>query len=171
VLGAGESPGAEEWLVTPHAVVRYAAARLHVDATPTETRISLGEGVAFLWPPVAGAITEGWQRLTAGGEAGPPAVVIGGPPRNPDATVDRCASLAERSRALAKALLAPPDGGSGDRNVIAEQVTARRLARASCAIAALVVDTLPAGDPRRKEDLLARLRAADMAWRSFPLGG
>jgi len=168
VVGAGESPGAEEWVVTPQAVVRYAAARLRVDSGPQGTRVRLANGVAFLWPPGAGPASEGWQRMTAA------ETTIGGPPgTDPDAAsaaVDRCSSLAETSRRLAAALLAPAEAGPGG-SVAAEQVTARRLARAACAVATLRVDALAVGDSARKRGLSAKVREAEIAWRSLPLAG
>jgi hypothetical protein len=167
VVGAGESPGAEEWVVTPEAVVRYATARLRVDASPQSTRLRLANGVAFLWPPQGEAAAEGWQRLTAA------ETTVPGPPRTDStaatAAVDRCASLATRSQELARALLTPPDGGSGGGSVAAEQVTARRLARAACALAALRVDSLSVEETSRKAALSARVRAAEIDRRALPL--
>jgi hypothetical protein len=169
VVGAGESPGAEEWVVTPHAVVRYAAARLHGDAEPKDTRIQLANGVAFLWPPQGTAASEGWERMTT------PEATIAGPagvdPAAAAAAVDRCSSLAEHSRVLARALLSPSDGGSGQGNVAGEQVTARRLARAACAVAALRAASLPAGESGRKQGLSGKLREAEAAWRFLPVAG
>jgi hypothetical protein len=169
VVGAGESPGAEEWVVTPEAVVRYAAASLHVDASPQGTRLRLANGVAFLWPPQGEAAAEGWQRVTAA------ETTIPGPSRTDGSAaataVDRCALLAARSQELARALLAPPDGGPGGGNVAAEQVTARRLARAACALAALRVDSLSVGETSRKDALSAKVRAAEIERRALPLAG
>jgi hypothetical protein len=50
-IGAGETPGAEEWVVTPLGVVRYLAAKVTVDVHPSDAGVSLGSGVAFLWLP------------------------------------------------------------------------------------------------------------------------
>jgi hypothetical protein len=169
VGGAGESPGAEEWVVTPQTVVRYAAARLHVDAGPQGTRVTLANGAAFLWPPQGEAVSEGWQRVSAA------ETTIAGPPRaDSNATasaVERCSALAGRSRELARALLVPPDGGPSGGNVAAEQVTARRLARAACALAALRVDALAGGENARKVGLSAKVAAAETSWRALPLAG
>jgi hypothetical protein len=169
VVGAGETPGAEEWVVTAQAVVRYAAARLRVDMAPKGTHLRLANGVAFLWPPQGDATSEGWQRVTA------PEVAIDGPPgADPaaaGAAVDRCVSLSERSRTLAKALLSPADSGPAGGSVAAEQVTARRLARAACAVAALRVDALSTGDSGRKLGLSAKVLEAETAWRSLPVAG
>ncbi len=108
VVGAGESPGAEEWVVTPQAVVRYAAARLHIDAEPQTTRVRLANGVAFIWPPQGVGASEGWERMTAAESA-----IAGAPGADPAAAaaaVDRCSSLAARSAALATAKTAPRSG-------------------------------------------------------------
>jgi len=169
VVGAGESPGAEQWVVTPQAVLRYGAARLRVDVDARGTRVRLANGVAFLWPPQGEAGGEGWQRVTAAETA------IAEPPGARSdaaaAAVDRCSSLAARSRELAGALLSPPDGGLDGGNVAAEQVTTRRLARAACAIAALRVDPVAVGESGRKEGLSAKVRAAEADWRALPLAG
>lgn len=165
-IGSGESPGAEEWVVTPQAVVRYASARLRVDVTLQGTRVRIANGAAFLWPPRGGAASEGWQRLTAAD------TTIGAKPsRGEGDAVDRCDSLAERSRALAKALLSPGDSGPEEGRLVAEQVTARRLARAACALASLRVESLTGAEAEseRREGLSAKVHAAMAAWRSVPV--
>jgi hypothetical protein len=72
-VGAGESPGAEEWVITPLGVVRFAAAKLGVQVSPhrrsrapaavkasagpgkapffarESVRVTVTEGVAFVW--------------------------------------------------------------------------------------------------------------------------
>lgn len=50
-IGAGETPGAEEWVVTPLGIVRYLAAKVSVDVHARDARVALGSGVAFLWLP------------------------------------------------------------------------------------------------------------------------
>ncbi len=53
--GAGETPGAEEWLVTPDAVIRYGAAKLRVDLASDKTHpgaktdVDVQNGLAFVW--------------------------------------------------------------------------------------------------------------------------
>ncbi len=92
-VGAGEAPGAEEWVVTPLGVVRFAAAKLAVQefshrhvktaspsAKPADTsapaqkpvvtmregvRVALSEGVAFVWPA-----SDAGERGPDGGVAG-----------------------------------------------------------------------------------------------------
>jgi hypothetical protein len=48
-IGAGETPGAEEWVVTPLGVVRYMAAKLAVIVRAKDAVVAVGSGVAFLW--------------------------------------------------------------------------------------------------------------------------
>ena len=81
------------------------------------------------------------------------------------AAVDRCTALAGRSHELA-ALLMAPSVGLPDASAAAEQVLARRLARAACAVAALRVGALPEAAPR--EALDAKLEAAVAAWTAVP---
>ena len=50
-MGAGESPGAEEWVVTPFGVVRYGAAKLSVDVGAKDADVAVATGIAFLWTP------------------------------------------------------------------------------------------------------------------------
>jgi hypothetical protein len=172
--GAGEAPGAEEWVVTPHAVVRYASAKLRADVRPTGTTVTMVAGVAFLWPPAPAARTpgahhdevaldEGWQRLPMGDGT----AARGGAPGE---AVDRCAALAERSRALTVSLFSA-EGGTPSGATVTEQVTTRRLARAACALAELRVQTAAPGDRADAATAAwaARLAEADAAWRSLPV--
>lgn len=172
--GAGEAPGAEQWVVTPHAVVRYASAKVRLRVRPTGTTVTMVAGVAFAWPPAAhpsdaGALEEGWQRLGAGSTQV-------GPTGGTGDAVARCADLARRTQDLTAALFFG-DGGAPTGTTVTDQVTTRRLARAACAIAHLRVETeapsaaahggpLGAGAPNDK--LGAALEQADVAWRSLP---
>jgi hypothetical protein len=178
-VGAGETPGAEEWVVTPLAVVRYMAAKLHVDVRAAETTVSIGGGDAFLWladdvregrptPGVdgsSGASTtlddEGWRR-TSDTVGGPLKLVPAAGARSATdaarAVVDRCASLTKRARDLAGALIAGPadlDGG-----IAKEQVKTRRIARAACALATLRVASLSPSPS--KDALSATLNAGSL---------
>ena len=67
-VGAGETPGAEEWVATPFGVVRYTAARLSVDVGAHDADVVVESGQAFAWgtPGDAGAADEGWTRLSVG---------------------------------------------------------------------------------------------------------
>jgi hypothetical protein len=188
-VGAGESPGAEEWVITPLAVVRYAAAKLSVDVKPREVDLKVESGVAFTWSPGAevdggavngggtvpggaldaGALEEGWTRRN-------PGVAVLVPPGGRGASalpeipidaarvaVDRCAGLATSSRDLAKQVMVRAPGF--DAGIIAAQVTTRRLARAACAVASLRVFALPRVDAAV---LAPALADANAAWTALP---
>jgi hypothetical protein len=178
-VGAGETPGAEEWVVTPYGVVRYDAAKLAVDVTAHEADVDVEGGLAFGWGgggtgggPSAGAgagarvdagagggggaSDEGWIRMQPGryklaarGDAA--------------AAVDTCGDLARTTRGLAAQIMAP-DGGA-DGGVIIRQVTTRRLARAACAVATLRVNALPRADA---SPLLHALTEDNAAWSGLP---
>jgi hypothetical protein len=159
-VGAGESPGAEEWVITPIAVVRYAAAKLTltvgkaVDAT-------LESGSAFVWQPGAGdaALEDGWLRLPDGKTH-----LAAAHEDPPSASVDRCTTLAGAARALAAQVMAP--GGAVEAGLITQQVTARRMARAACALATMRVSALP---PAEAAPLLRGVAEANSAWSGVPL--
>jgi hypothetical protein len=191
--GSGEAPGSEEWVVTELGVVRYSAARLGVQARAGAISLTVTDGVAFVWPaqdatfslpppakdrdavaapPVSEA--DGWERV-----AGPARMTLSVRPRvhrDPAArsaagALAQCTQLANRTRELAAALLAPPSAGDParpDASLVAdpvEQVRTRRLARAACAVARLraaeTTDDTAGGFERA-------LKQAESAWRELP---
>jgi hypothetical protein len=161
--GAGETPGAEEWVVTPSGVVRYTAAQLSVEVKAREAVVTLQGGSAFAWQATtgvsdAGPLDEGWQRLAPGKAR------LGGRDEPASATLDRCASLAASARSLATQVMAP--GGTADAGTITQQVTTRRLARAACAVASVRVNALPSTDAA---PLLRPLAEASSAWSTLPV--
>jgi hypothetical protein len=187
-VGAGETPGAEEWVVTPSGVVRYMAGNIAVDVRAQNVAVAVGSGIAFLWlddgvraTPLRSRNTDagtssdggstptvdddGWLRMGEG------EVTLSGPARAPveaaRAAVDRCAGLAQRAEQLAVELFAGT--ASTDGSTAKQQVRTRRLARAACAVAALRVDTLPPSAP--KGEMSARLDRASAAWASPPAAG
>jgi hypothetical protein len=181
--GAGEAPGAEEWVATPHGVLRYVAAKLRARVVPRETTVSLGGGAAFFWAaddvqtvrsdsPDAGARPdiapndEPWQRLSEGTLR----VVMGTTSTPADAarlSVEACSLVAERSEDLARALLSGERAGASDLGrTIADQITARRIARASCAVAGLRIGALSAPDTRTA--LSRMLERANARWSNLP---
>jgi len=188
-VGAGETPGAEEWIVTPLALVRYAAAKLRVDVRPKDTTVTLGSGVAFVWlaegarvasrtgSPVAGnSGDDDWKRLNDGTMT--VAATVASPASDVTAAraaVDGCYRLAERTRDLTTALLSSKPGtgtGNGtdagaDSSTLARQVETRRFARAACAVAALRVGALASSEDRSA--LSARLGEAVAAWSALPV--
>jgi len=179
-IGAGETPGAEEWLVTPFGIVRYMAAKLAVEVRAKDSAVAVGSGLAFLWlddgvrvaprgARDAGADAgvalddDGWLRMGEG-----EVTLSTGQARATAETartmVDQCATLAQRSQDLAAALFAGP--AAPDGSTAKQQMRTRRLARAACAVAALRVDTLPPSAPRG--EMSARLEAASAAWAAAP---
>jgi hypothetical protein len=193
-VGAGESPGAEEWVVTPLGVVRFGAARLAVQVSSRRwprdgVRLALNDGTAFVWMArdasersVDGGVApapdeEGWVRVAAGSvvtlvaRAALVALASTGGRTPLDAArsaVETCTSIGTSARDLASALLGG-DAAVGPTAV--RQVTTRRLARAACAVAALRLDRVPSGDApaaAAKATLAASLHAAFDLWRGLP---
>jgi hypothetical protein len=173
-VGAGESPGAEEWVVTPLGVVRFGAARLAVQVSSRRwprdgVRLALNDGTAFVWMAtdatdatdatgrgvdggVAPTPDEGWVRVAAGSVvtlAARAALVAlastGG--RTP---LDAARSAVDTCTSIgtsARDLASALLGGDAAVGPTAvRQVTTRRLARAACAVAALRLDRVPSGD-------------------------
>jgi len=166
-VGAGEAPGAEEWVVTPFGVVRYGAAKVTVDVLPREAEVMLESGAAFAWTPVAPAtgdagLEDGWMRLPAGRTRLQSREPAGGPEAARIA-LDRCKTLAASARALAVQVMSP-DGGAGG-STIAAQVTTRRLARAACAVASMRVHALAESDAA---PLVRPLADANASWSGIP---
>ncbi len=169
--GAGETPGAEEWVVTPVGVLRYMAAQAALDVRPRGARVQATSGAVFLWAPDAGAIRrasgkpdggtrlddDGWVRVEPDDgevvmdfEAPAPAA----PRQRASSIVDLCDTLTRRARELAALLFQGP--GASDAGTAKDQVRTRRLARAACSVAALRVDGLPPSEA--KEEMSARLK-------------
>jgi hypothetical protein len=174
-VGAGETPGAEEWIVTPLALVRYAASKLRVDVRPNSTAVTIGSGVAFVWladgsratPQSSDSGDDGdWKRLPDGTTTISPATHLALAAADAKATVDRCSTFAERSRDLAIALLSGGVGARADASTVILQVETRRLARAACAVAALRLGTLASSDEQAA--LSARVAKAVAAWSTLP---
>jgi hypothetical protein len=158
--GAGEAPGAEEWVVTPHAVIRYAAARVRVDVRPSGTTATIGTGVAFVWPPQKAAPdveADGWQRM----EGGPALQVAAGGGGEPASALAQCTALAKRTRALTETLLS----GGADARVVRDQVASRRIARAACDVAHLRLTESTSVD--QPSGWAAQLAEAEKLWRAL----
>ena len=185
-VGAGEAPGAEEWVVTPTSVVRYAAAKLRIDVHPKDAAVAVAAGVAFVWPaggcrvvvlakPDAsgGGGDDGeWKRVGAQTQAsvGPASRRPADPLGAARDALDVCEPLARRARDLATTLLSGAGDAGGE--VAAKQFETRRLARAACAVAALRLDTAESegpADPADRQLLRGRLADAVAAWSSLPV--
>jgi hypothetical protein len=182
-VGAGETPGAEEWVVTPLGVARYAAAKLSVEVRPADVTVAVASGVAFVWtpddvspsaqlgkgsvPPAPLPLEEGWRRVDANAKAtlAPPSGRAASSPldgaRNATA---QCTTLSSSTRELAIVLL-----GGADAGTIGQQVTTRRLARAACAVAAVRIHALPPSGAAAS--LTASLGAAREQWNTLPTLG
>jgi hypothetical protein len=185
-IGAGEGPGAEEWVVTPEAVIRYTAAQLRVDATATRTVVAIGAGAAFVWIPDdarlrvlqvpapdgggagddAGAAEDDsdrpWRRVSAAAWEITVTGVAGA-----HAAVELCRQHAEEANRLARLLLSPGDASPSEAGArVAEQVRERRLSHGACALAALRVASAPSGASRGDVDAVAR---ANELWATVPV--
>jgi len=163
--------------VTPLAVLRYASAKLRVAVGPKGTSITPSAGVTFAWladdaharsggdaGAVAATAADGWERV---GEA---PLILEAAAAVPEAqaaraSVDRCAALADHSHELATLLMAPTVG-LPDASAAAEQVIARRQARAACAVAALRVGAL--AEAPAKDALAAKLAESVAVWTALP---
>jgi hypothetical protein len=183
--GAGETPGAEEWVVTPLAVVRFAAAKLRVTVRSEGATIFLAGGAAFVRAeddartevapgPDGGACCGGakgqepWLRISEGGTVQVRPLRRLSPPEAARSAVDECSALSDRAHALAQMVLPHEIGDGGPSslgNAIVEQVTTRRVARAACAVAKLRVEALPASAERI--DWSTTLARDEALWRTF----
>ena len=180
-VGSGEAPGAEEWVVTPLGVVRFAAGQLSVEASAQDVRIRVAQGTAFVWVAedavartAGGKVDggagwskgeEGWLRLASG------AVKFALTPGRTAleaarAGVSACVRLATSSRDQASAVLSNTGDAAASGAAVAEQVMTRRLARGACAVASLRVADLPPSQAQAGLD--ETLGGARTAWRALP---
>jgi hypothetical protein len=165
VVGAGESPGAEVWIVTPQGVIRYGSgARLHVNVGVARADIVLQNGGAFAYA-VDGISTtrdagealhpsaEGWYALPTGtvslASKRGASQILGDCEQAAKAAHDLAVQIGTRDASLAEA--AP------------RHVVLRQKAHALCAVAELVAAR--SFDRGERERLLPRARAAAAKWR------
>jgi hypothetical protein len=133
--GSGESPGAEEWVVTPFGVLRYGAAIVEVTAYDVEFHASLKGGSATILAEGASA----WQTLPPDA----PRVVKGAPlgKTASAASAERCAKASAEAKALEDVLVLPDAAASPTFGYLAMRANdAHVLARAACAVAKLRAD-------------------------------
>ena len=175
VPSSGERPGAEEWVITPLGVVRYASARVEIDVKPQRTEVKLTNGSAYVWtdehpssitPPQASAavatrVADGWTRLDGTGTISFTPKVPAKAEEAAKAAVDRCGEAAKASKNLAMAV-AGPDASLAQ--VAPRHVMARHIARASCDVALLQVGLLPPGPAR--DGFAAQLKESETDWRA-----
>jgi len=181
-IGSGEGPGAEEWVVTPEAVVRYTAAQLRIDTGGAQTSVAVGAGAAFVWvpddahtrvvpQPDGGAADGGapedasdlpWRRLFGGAWR-----ISVAAPLDAHAAVEPCRTHAARAESLAREILSRGDAGANEAGrKVAEQVRERRLARAACALATVRLAAAPSASHADDADAL---RQANDLWATVPV--
>jgi hypothetical protein len=124
---------------------------------PSGTSISLSPLGDAAPPPAADAGTvEGWTRVE-----GADARLRARPRLTPAVAVKTCATLAQTAHDDAAAIMA----GDAGPALVSSQVIERRLARAACTVAQLLLDIAPLPlDP----DLAHSAASADSAWRMLP---
>lgn len=129
--GLGERPGADQWLVTPFAVVRYGGANVDVTVDAASARAVLQNGSA----EAIASDGDAWHAL----DPSSPFVAKGAlDDASNAAAASRCARTETAAKALEDALLAPGETrDSGFGELARRAMEARTLARAACAIAAL----------------------------------
>jgi hypothetical protein len=173
-VGAGETPGAEEWVVTPFAIVRYSAAQLSVDVRKTDAKVVITTGVGFLWTPddVTPSIEkvpltktdDGWLRAI-GSEVLPSSIATTLP--GVRRAVARCRELGKEAHDLSGLLLA----GGADASTVNTQVATRRLAKAACAVAEVRIASLPpTTPPDASAEVTSGLAEGNAAWTTLATG-
>jgi hypothetical protein len=178
VIGGGEAPGNEEWIMTPLAAIRYASARMEIRTSADRVQINVGVGSAFVWTEQkerekkdAGAfdprandagVEGGWIRVDRGATVTLTSAAAASPEAAAQAAVDRCAALAADARAIAR------EFGAQDADIgplAVRHVVARRVARAACGIARVRAESLA---PSAKSAALASSAlAGDATWRGL----
>lgn len=163
VIGAGESPGAEVWVVTPHAVVRYGSGvHMKLNVSSIKLDVDLKAGSAWAFPLESFSLhdagtphqLDGWVEIPGN------ATVTFISKKAPSQLVGDCELAAKTARDLAVQI------GSGDAalgDAAPKHVVARHKAHAVCAAAELVAAR--SLDLVERERLLPRARAANAKWR------
>lgn len=160
--GAGVRPGAEMWVVTPFAALRYgdAAVALRVERNALVARLQSGR-----------LSSEAELGPTSHSELGPPSGAHSGAllekrwtrQASPVERVKRCEAVAREARGRAEQVLtATSDLGTH----AAEQLESRRRARAECLVAETMLDSVR--EPGDKSRLSDQLRAANELWQGIP---
>ncbi len=173
VSGSGEAPGAEQWIITPHGIVRYDAARVRVTAGVAWTDVTLDSGSAWVFP-----IDAAYRKDAASKDAGREGVPVpkgedgwvSAPPgqtlalfarRSTSQIVTDCEAAAKAAHELAVAI-ASNDASLAE--AAPKHVRARQKAHAICSVAELTASrTL---DLVERERMLTRAQAANALWRS-----
>lgn len=172
-MGAGESPGSEEWVFSPFGVVRYGSSNLTMHAVHHRLEVNVINGSASLFVPTfvsessppspdAGSSGDRWRRADSGFS-----VVL--TPKD-ERTDDRraadvagaCTTQAALTHKIALSLASHDMALATAANA---HVLARREARALCGIAAVWVATLPAS--AKRADLAEKLSKANEEWQKI----
>lgn len=151
VIGAGESPGAEVWVVTPHGVVRYGSgARVTLNVTVPRVDTKVEGGSAWMWPIDASA----WTEIPAGKAASMSTR------KAPSQIVGDCEQAAKAAHDLGVAIVTK-DASLGE--AAPQHVGLRQKAHAICAVAELV--SARSLDPVERGRLSPRAHTANAQWR------
>ena len=151
VIGAGETPGSEVWVVTPHGVVRYGSgARVTLNIGVPRVDAKVEGGSAWMWQVEGNA----WVEIAAGKTATLTTR------KAPSQIVGDCEQAAKAAHDLGAAIVA---GDASLGEAAPQHVALRQKAHAICAIAELVsarsLDTVERGR------LLPRAHTANARWR------
>jgi hypothetical protein len=187
VSPGNESPGAEEWLITPLGVVRYTSATLFVRFDKKSIDIKVTGGNASILVPSFSKLKDGvdgggsalgagvsdWIREDQGFSGTLSASLTDD--KLPAAAIAACASSAANAKAIALSLDLP-DASVGVLG--AAHTDARRLARGLCSVARVIVAKLPddkpsaqgaaANSPTSKTKLQVSIDTAEKDWRTLP---
>ncbi len=181
-VGTGESPGAEEWVVTPLGVVfatscgeaRDRRASVDVSAGARDVHVAVASGEAFLWTSAdatlkgakpADKTDDGWVRADPGTFVITGTGPSGTRPLTEDGArtaVSACGTLGKSAHDLSAQLLA----GGADAGTVLAQVTTRRLARAACAVGSLRLGALP--PTATTASLGVQLNEGTAGWSTLP---
>jgi hypothetical protein len=173
-MGAGESPGSEEWVFSAFGVVRYSASNLTVHAGHHRLEVNVIGGSASLFVPTFASESPA-PSVEAGNVAGDrwrradPGFSVVLTPKE-EKTEDRraadvageCATQAALTHKIALSLASHDLALATAANA---HVLARREARALCGMAALWVTTLPAS--AKRNDLADKIAKANDEWQKI----
>lgn len=130
--GSGESPGAEQWVVTPFGVIRYGAAIVEIVVEAAEARVRLKAGSATVLPEEGTS----WESLSVDATH-----VVKGAPLGKAAALasaDRCTKATAATKTLEDVLALPDAAASPIFGDIAMRANdAHVVGRALCAVAKL----------------------------------
>lgn len=173
-MGAGESPGSEEWVFSPLGVVRYGSSNLTMTASHRRLEVAVIGGSASLYVPTfasespapsaeAGSVAgERWRRADAGFSVALTPKEERADDRRAADVAGACATQAAFTHKIALSLASHDTALATAANA---HVLARREARALCGMAALWVTTLPASVKRT--ELAEKVAKANEEWQKI----